>query len=116
MNAAKKQVLFVCIENSCRSQMAEGFAQRLGADVLEIYSAGSRPSGKVDPEAVRVMAELGIDISRHRPKGFNEIPQKRFDYVVSMGCSDICPFVPANRHIDWQIPDPKGKGTDFFVS
>jgi len=109
-----KKILFVCVENSCRSQMAEGFAKALGGVKLEAYSAGSNPSGKVNPEAIKVMRQIGIDISTAKSKGFNELAVKEFDYVVTMGCKDICPFVPAKKHIDWEIEDPKGKGEEFF--
>ena len=109
-----KKILFVCVENSCRSQMAEGFAKALGGSRLEAYSAGSNPSGKVNPEAIKVMRQIGIDISTAKSKGFNELAVKEFDYVVTMGCKDICPFVPAKKHIDWEIDDPKGKGEEFF--
>ena len=109
-----KKVLFVCVENSCRSQMAEGFARNLGAGIIEAYSAGSRPSGKINPEAIRVMQELGIDISSQRSKGFDQLPVKEFDFVLTLGCQDACPFVPAKQHIDWNIEDPKNKDTDFF--
>jgi glutathione/glutaredoxin type arsenate reductase len=109
-----KKVLFVCVENSCRSQMAEGFAKALGGLKLEAYSAGSRPSGKVNPDAVKIMREVGIDISTVKSKGFNDLAVKDFDYVITMGCKDICPLVPAKEHIDWRIEDPKGKGEEFF--
>jgi len=109
-----KTVLFVCIENSCRSQMAEGFAKILGKDILKPYSAGSKPSGKVNPVAIKVMREIGIDIAGQRSKGFKELPVKNFDYVITLGCKDICPFVPAKKHIEWDIPDPKDKDIDTF--
>ena len=109
-----KKVLFVCVENSCRSQMAEGFARNLGEGIIEAYSAGSRPSGKINPEAIRVMQELGIDILSQRSKGFDQLPVKEFDYVITLGCQDACPFVPAKKHIDWNIADPKGKDVEFF--
>ena len=109
-----KTVLFVCVENSCRSQMAEGFASNLGEGIIEAYSAGSRPSGKINPEAIRVMQELGIDISSQSSKGFDQLPVKEFDYVVTLGCQDVCPFVPAKQHIDWSIADPKEKDVKFF--
>ncbi|MDD5692502.1 MAG: arsenate reductase ArsC [Candidatus Omnitrophica bacterium] len=109
-----KKVLFVCVENSCRSQMADGFARVLGKGKVESYSAGSRPGGSVNADAVRVMKEIGIDISGQRSKGFYDLGVKEFDYVITMGCKDTCPFVPAKKHIDWQIEDPKGKGEDFF--
>ncbi len=109
-----KKVLFVCIENSCRSQIAEGFAKSIGRDVLEAYSAGSKPSGKVNPTAVEVMREIGIDIAGQKSKGFLELPVKKFDYVITLGCKDICPFVSASEHIEWQIADPKDSEIDFF--
>ena len=112
--AEKKRVIFVCIENSCRSQIAEGFAKHIGTDTLEAYSAGSKPSGEVNPSAIGVMRELGIDISQQKSKGFSELPIKKFDYVITLGCKDICPFVPADKHIEWKIEDPKGKDLNFF--
>ncbi|MDD5155522.1 MAG: arsenate reductase ArsC [Candidatus Omnitrophica bacterium] len=110
----KKKVLFVCIENACRSQIAEGFANYLGKDILEAYSAGSKPSGKVNPYAIEVMREAGIDISGQSSKGFDELAVKEFDYVFTMGCRDVCPFLPADKHIEWNIEDPKGKDISFF--
>lgn len=110
----KKKVLFVCIENSCRSQMAEGFANFLGKDKIDAYSAGSKPGTGVNPQAIEVMKEIGIDISGHKAKGFADLPIKKFDYVITMGCGDVCPFFPADRHINWDIEDPKQKEIDFF--
>jgi arsenate reductase len=110
----KKRVLFVCIENSCRSQMAEAFARRYAGDVIEASSAGSRPSGRVDPHAVAAMAELGCDLGGQRSKSLSEIPQVQYDYVVTMGCGDECPFIPAEHHEDWDIPDPKKLPMDEF--
>ena len=109
-----KRVLFVCVENSCRSQMAEGFARELGQGVIDANSAGSRPSGKVNSDAVRVMAEVGIDISKYQSKGFQELPVKEFDWVITMGCGDQCPLVPAVKRLDWEIDDPKGRDIEFF--
>lgn len=109
-----KRVLFVCVENSCRSQMAEGFAKEYGKGIIEAYSAGSKPSRVVNPLAIKVMQEAGVDISFYKSKGFNELPIKKFDYVVSLGCKDMCPFVPADKHIEWNIPDPKDREIDFF--
>jgi arsenate reductase (thioredoxin) len=111
-----KKILFVCIENACRSQMAEGFAKKMGMGIVQAFSSGSKPSGKVNPDAIEAMKEVGIDISGHASKGFQDLPLKEFDYVVTMGCGDVCPFVPAKEHIDWQIEDPKGKGKEFFRS
>ncbi len=107
-------VLFVCVENSCRSQIAQGFADTFGTGVIKAMSAGSRPSGQVNPLAVKSMQEIGIDISSHTSKGFNDLPHQSFDYVITLGCKDKCPFVPADQHIDWNIPDPKGHDDDFF--
>jgi len=109
-----KRILFVCIENSCRSQMAEALAKKIAKGHLEAFSAGSRPSGKVNPNAVAVMKESGIDISHHRSKGFDQLPYKEFDYVITMGCQDQCPFIPASKTLDWQVEDPSGKDLDFF--
>lgn len=111
---SKQKILFVCVENSCRSQMAEGFARHYGQGILEVFSAGSKPSGEVSPMAIKVMRESGIDISHQRSKGFIELPVKKFDYVISLGCQDVCPLVPANKHIEWNIEDPQGGKIDFF--
>jgi len=110
-----KKVLFVCIENSCRSQMAEGFARHLGKGIIEAYSAGSKPSDNVNPMAIEVMKEKGIDISSYKSKGFYDLSVKDFDYSVTLGCKDICPFAPADKHMEWAIPDPKGRDREFFV-
>src|SRR5690606_37778614 len=103
---ARKRVLFVCVENSNRSQMAEAFARIHGGDGVEALSAGSRPSGRVNPRAVRFMAELGYDLSTHASKSLDEVTGE-FDAVVTMGCGDSCPWVPARRREDWNLPDPK---------
>lgn len=108
------RILFVCVENSCRSQMAEAFARRLGRDLMDAYSAGSSPSGKVNPKAIQVMKELGIDISSTKSKGFKDLPFKNFDLVITLGCKDVCPFVPAEEHIEWNIEDPKARELAFF--
>jgi arsenate reductase (thioredoxin) len=108
------KILFVCVENSCRSQMAEGFARLLGDGVVAAFSAGSRPSGIVNPKAVEAMKEIGVDISGNRSKGFKDVGVDKFDYVVTMGCGDVCPFVPGKTHLDWKIEDPKGKDGAFF--
>lgn len=101
------RLLFICFENSCRSQMAEAFARTIGKQGTEAFSAGSRPSGVVNPTAIRVMAEVGYDLGTHRSKVVGEVPAGPFDVVVSMGCGDDCPFVPARRREEWEIPDPK---------
>ena len=101
-----KRVLFVCVENSNRSQMAEAFARLHGGDEVQALSAGSKPSGQINPKAVRFMAELGIDLDAHRSKSLDDIAGE-FDAVVTMGCGDNCPWVPAKRREDWALPDPK---------
>lgn len=94
--------------------MAEGFAKFYGKDIIEVYSAGSKPLGKIDLVAVKVMQEVGIDISSQKSKSFDELPINKFDYVITLGCHDSCPFVPAEKHIDWQIEDPKEGSITFF--
>ena len=109
-----KRVLFVCVENSCRSQMAEGFARSLGVGLLDAQSAGSRPSGTVNETAIALMGEAGVDLSRNRSKGIADLPSGAWDYVFTMGCGDACPLVPAVRGDDWAIPDPKHLPPDEF--
>jgi len=109
------RLLFVCVENSCRSQMAEGFARALGAGRAAAFSAGSRPSGQLDPRAVRFMAEKGVDLAPQRSKGLDELPAGvTWDCLVTMGCGDACPWLPARRRLDWALPDPKTLGDDGF--
>jgi protein-tyrosine-phosphatase len=108
------RVLFVCVENSNRSQMAEAFARLLGGDRVEAWSAGSRPSGVVNSRAIEFMAERGYDLAPHTSKGLDDLPAEEFDAAVTMGCSDACPLVRALRHIEWQIPDPKNLPDDEF--
>jgi protein-tyrosine-phosphatase len=110
----KKSFLFVCIENSNRSQMAQAFAKIWGGEKVEAYSAGSRPSGKINPKAIAAMAELGYDLNTHDSKSLDEIPAIQFDYVVTMGCGDACPWVPAVQRTDWQIPDPREMESKAF--
>ncbi len=102
-----KKVLFVCVENSNRSQMAQAFAKMHGNGKVEAYSAGSRPSGKVNPKAIEAMKELGYDLTTHSSKSLDEIPNVEYDFVATMGCGDECPFVRAKIREDWAIPDPK---------
>ncbi|MCG7752864.1 arsenate reductase ArsC [Flavihumibacter cheonanensis] len=104
----KKKLLFVCVENANRSQMSQAFARMLGGEKVEAYSAGSRPSGVVNPKAIAAMKELGYDLTTHDSKSLQEVEQfAPFDVVVTMGCGDACPWMPAKEFIDWQIPDPK---------
>jgi protein-tyrosine-phosphatase len=108
------RVLFVCIENSNRSQMAEAFAKIHGIDVVEAHSSGSRPSGKVNPRAVQFMAELGYDLAAHASKSLDEFNGTDVAVAVTMGCGDYCPLVKAARREDWNIPDPKELPDDGF--
>ncbi len=108
-----KRVLFVCIENSNRSQMAEAFARIHGGDGVEAHSAGSAPSGVINPKAVRFMAELGYDLATHASKSLDAIGGE-FDAVITMGCGDRCPWVPAKRREDWALPDPKHLDDDGY--
>ncbi len=102
------KLLFVCIENANRSQMAQAFAKIHGGETMESFSAGSRPSGVVNPKAIAAMADLGYDLTTHDSKSLEEVKAfAPFDAVVTMGCGDACPWMPAKQHIDWQIPDPK---------
>jgi arsenate reductase len=108
-----KRVLFVCIENSNRSQMAEAFARMHGGDAVEALSAGSAPSGRINPKAVRFMAERGYDLTAHVSKSLDDITGE-FDAVVTMGCGDACPWVPAKRREDWALPDPRDMDDDGY--
>ena len=112
--SAPKRLLFVCVENSNRSQMAEAFARIHGGENIEAYSAGSRPSGKINPKAIEAMRELGYDLSKHQSKSLSEIPDIEYDFVATMGCGDECPFVRAKQREDWNIPDPKEMPPDEF--
>lgn len=104
----KKKLLFVCVENSNRSQMSEAFARILGGENVEAYSAGSKPSGIVNPKAIAAMKELNYDLSKHQSKSLQDVERfAPFDAVVTMGCGDACPWMPAKKFIDWEIPDPK---------
>src|SRR5256885_14620903 len=102
-----KRILFVCVENSNRSQMAEAFARVHGGKNVEALSAGSQPSGVINPKAIEAMRELGYDLTKHRSKAIADLPDVDFDFAATMGCGDACPFVRAKRREDWEIPDPK---------
>src|SRR6516225_2808127 len=111
----KKKILFVCVENSNRSQMSQAFATIHGADGVEAFSAGSVPGKQVNPRAVLSMQELGYDLSTHQPKSLEIVRQYApFDVVVTMGCGDACPWMPARQFIDWNIPDPKNVKEEEF--
>jgi protein-tyrosine-phosphatase len=109
-----RRVLFVCVENSNRSQIAEAFARLHGGGKIEAYSAGSRPSGKINPKAVEAMREIGYDLGAHHSKSLSEIPDLEYDAAVTMGCGDECPYVRARLREDWDIPDPKQMGAAEF--
>lgn len=106
------RVVFVCVENSNRSQMAQAFASLRGG--VEAYSAGSRPSGKINPRAIAAMNELGYDLSVHQSKSLDELPNVPFDAAVTMGCGDACPNLQARVREDWQIPDPREMPPEEF--
>ena len=108
------RIVFVCVENSSRSQMAEAFARIHGAGRVEPYSAGSRPSGRVNPKAVEAMREVGYDLTKHRSKALSDLSAIEFDVAVTMGCGDHCPFIKAKRRVDWNIPDPKDMPHEQF--
>ena len=111
----KRKILFVCIENSNRSQMSQAFAKMHGGKDIDAYSAGSKPSGIVNPKAIAAMKELGYDLSKHDSKSLEEVKQYApFDAVVTMGCGDACPWMRAKKFIDWQIPDPKHMDPQTF--
>jgi arsenate reductase (thioredoxin) len=109
MNENKVSVLFVCVHNAGRSQMAAGFMQALGGEKVEVLSAGSAPKDSINPSAIEVMAELGIDISTNTPKILTVDAVKESDVVITMGCGDVCPVFPGKRYEDWELEDPAGK-------
>ena len=102
-----KTILFVCVENSNRSQIAEAFARIHGQGRVEAFSAGSRPSGRINPRAIESMQEIGYDLSTHASKGLASFNGRQVDVAVTMGCGDECPLVQAKERVDWQIPDPR---------
>lgn len=108
-----KKVAFVCIHNSCRSQMAEGFAKAMGTGIFEAYSAGTEDYKEVKPLAVKVMEEAGIDMSQHHPKLLSDIP-KEIDILITMGCGVECPLVPCSHREDWGLKDPSGEPIEDF--
>ncbi len=109
----KVKVAFVCVHNSCRSQIAEGFAKTLGSEVMDVYSAGTEEYPEVKPLAVAVMKEVGIDISQQYPKLLSDIPNE-LDYLITMGCNVSCPFVPSTYKDDWGLTDPSGGPIEGF--
>jgi len=109
-----KTVLFVCVENSNRSQMAEAFARMHGGGRVDAMSAGSRPSGRINPKAIEAMRELGYELTTHASKGLETCNGRAVDVAVTMGCGDECPLVRAARREDWQIPDPREMSPEEF--
>ena len=108
------RIAFVCVENSCRSQLAEALAKMHGRARVEAHSAGSRPSGVVNPKAIAAMRELDYDLTAHASKGLSDLPAVEFDAAITMGCGDECPHVRARVREDWGIPDPKNMNPDEF--
>lgn len=106
------RVLFVCVQNAGRSQMAEGLLRLRAGGRHEGRSAGSRPAQRVHPEVVTVMAELGADLSERVPRGLGEEDSAWAEVVVTMGCGDACPVLPGTRYVDWNVPDPAGRSVD----
>ncbi len=108
----KPSVLFVCVHNAGRSQMAAGWLRHLAGDRVEVRSAGSAPADQVNPAAVRAMAEVGIDLTGQAPKILRHADAEASTVVVTMGCGDVCPVFPGQRHEDWELDDPAGRGLD----
>ena len=108
----KATVLFVCVHNAGRSQMAAGYLQHLAGDRVQVLSAGTQPKDQVNPSAIAAMAEEGIDIANSVPKVLTDESVKESDYVITMGCGDACPFFPGKTYLDWPLSDPAGKGVD----
>jgi arsenate reductase len=112
VTADKPSVLFVCVHNAGRSQMAAGWLRSLAGDAVEVRSAGSLPADRVNPAAVEAMAEVGIDITDQQPKVLTTEAVEASDVVITMGCGDACPVLPGKRYLDWALEDPAGKGAE----
>jgi len=112
MSDKKATVLFVCVHNAGRSQMAAGYLQSLAGDRIQVLSAGTQPKDQVNPSAIEAMAEEGIDIANNVPKVLSDETVKDSDYVITMGCGDACPFFPGKTYLDWPLNDPAGKGVE----
>jgi arsenate reductase len=108
----KATVLFVCVHNAGRSQMAAGYLQHLAGDRVQVLSAGTEPKNEINPSAIAAMSEEGIDIANNSPKVLTDEAVKESDYVITMGCGDKCPFYPGKKYLDWALEDPAGKGVD----
>lgn len=112
MTAARPEVLFLCVHNSGRSQMAAALMELYGGDRVVVHSAGSAPAETLHPAVVAAMAEVGIDISAERPKMLTDEMARHADVIVTMGCGDACPVYPGRRYVDWELPDPAGRTLD----
>lgn len=112
MSEKLASVMFVCVHNAGRSQMAQGFLQHLAGDRVEVRSSGTMPADQVNAAAVEAMNELGIDISSAKPKVLTDEDVRASDYVITMGCGDACPFYPGKKYLDWKLDDPAGKGVE----
>ena len=115
MTDTKPSVLFVCIHNAGRSQMAAGYLRHLAGDRIEVRSAGSMPADQINPIAVEAMREVGIDITAEQPKVLSPEAVQASDVVVTMGCGDACPYYPGKRYEDWKLDDPAGQGIDAVL-
>ena len=112
MSEIVASVMFVCVHNAGRSQMAQGFLSHLAGDRVEVRSSGTMPADSVNPSAVEAMREVGIDISLAKPKVLTDEDVRASDYVITMGCGDACPFYPGKKYLDWKLDDPAGKGVE----
>jgi arsenate reductase len=112
MTSPRATVLFVCVHNAGRSQMAAGFLQSLAGDRVEVLSAGTEPKDEINPSAIAAMAEVGIDITHNSPKVLTTEAVQASDYVITMGCGDTCPYFPGKTYLDWPLDDPAGQGID----
>ncbi|NJD75683.1 MAG: arsenate reductase ArsC [Candidatus Methanoperedens sp.] len=108
-----RKVLFVCVENACRSQMAEAFFNKYAKNTIA-YSAGSAPAENIDPKTVELMKEKGIDLTNKKTTNFNSLPIENFDFIITMGCRDVCPITPKEKTIKWDIECPKGLPTQKY--
>lgn len=113
MTDRRPAVLFLCIHNAGRSQMAAGWLRHLAGDRVEVFSGGSEPADQVNPAAVAVMAEVGIDIAGEQPQRWTDDQARAADVVVTMGCGDVCPVYPGKRYEDWELADPAGQSVEF---
>ncbi len=109
---SRPSVLFVCVHNAGRSQMAAGFLTHLAGDAVEVRSAGTAPAAEVNPAVVEAMREVGVDLSAETPKVLTTDAVQASDYVITMGCGDECPFFPGRTYLDWELADPAGQGVE----